>query len=134
MPLADERPDFTRRRRVARLSAGRDPRKRRVRALCYPRNKPEMMQATRHSHPLSLVLLSILVASFFAACGGGGEEAAETSGGKVDVTIPADVPFDPAQWTTATDYADFGDAAAKRELQDRPFTITWQTFPPTLRT
>ena len=74
------------------------------------------------------------MAAVLAGCGGGDEKAGETSaGGNVDVTIPADVPFDAAQWTTTADYVDFGDPQAKRDLPDRAFTISWPTFPPTLR-
>ena len=52
---------------------------------------------------------------------------------RIDVEIPPDVPFDPAQWTTPPTTR-LGDRHPLRELQDRPFTISWLVFPPTLRT
>src|SRR6187455_1843210 len=80
------------------------------------------MQSMRHWHfrvavaPVVLGLVSVLLLS--AGCNGGAEKADERGAGTVDVVIPPDVPFDPAQWTTTADYAPFGDQSAKRELQD----------------
>ena len=47
--------------------------------------------------------------------------------------FPADVPFDAKQWTTNSNYESLADPNAKRDMQDRPFTISWESFPPTLR-
>lgn len=48
--------------------------------------------------------------------------------------FPADLPFDPAEWTTATDYPPIGDPRALRVVKDRPFRVVWASYPPTLRT
>ncbi len=48
--------------------------------------------------------------------------------------FPADVPFDAAEWTTATDYEPIGDPRAIKDDGDRPFRMVWASFPPTLRT
>lgn len=47
--------------------------------------------------------------------------------------FPEDVPFDPSGWTTNEDYEPLGSPNAKRDMQDRPFTIPVQEFPATLR-
>ena len=47
--------------------------------------------------------------------------------------FPPDVPFDPKEWKTNADFEPLGDPNAKRDMQDRPFTIPWSDFPATLR-
>jgi microcin C transport system substrate-binding protein len=99
------------------------------------------MQRPRHPHltspagpTISILFTVLLLALLAAGCGGGGDAAEERGSGTVDIEIPPDVPFDPSQWTTAADYPPIGATSARRELQDRPFELTWPTFPPTLRT
>jgi microcin C transport system substrate-binding protein len=67
-----------------------------------------------------------------AGTGGGGDESAATTEFSYD--FPEDVPFDPAEWTTVTDYPPLGDPRAVRDDGSRPFVEPWLTFPPTLRT
>ncbi len=59
-----------------------------------------------------------------------GEQQAASS---FEYTFPPDVPFDPSQWTTATDFPPLGAPDAKRDLPDRPFIVPWLEFPATLR-
>ena len=95
-----------------------------------------MLQPSRHPRfavPLFAFVSILATLSLLGGCGGGNEAAGDRAATAIDVEIPPDVPFDPTQWTTSADYPVIGSAVARRELADRPFTITWPTFPPTLR-
>lgn len=50
-----------------------------------------------------------------------------------DEPFPADLPFEPSEWTTSNDYAPLGAPDAKR-VSKEPFRIIWADFPATLRT
>lgn len=56
--------------------------------------------------------------------------------GTVDVEVPPDVAFDPAEWTTNTGYTPIGDPRAQRDQPDRVLTLPFErgSFPPTFRT
>lgn len=71
-----------------------------------------------------------------AAPGTPGAAAAPTPGPSPSTYVyqfPPDVPFDPKEWTTNTNFEPVGDPHAKRDMQDRPFTVPWPAFAATLR-
>jgi microcin C transport system substrate-binding protein len=92
---------------------------------------------TRFGIPAALAIL--LVALIGVGCGGddsGDQTETPTGNGEqaATVEVPADVPFDASEWTTATDYPAIGDPRAVKDDGSRPFVSPWLTFPPTLRT
>ena len=83
---------------------------------------------------LPLVLSALVLAG--PGCGGGDDASSgksESAKSTFTYEFPPDVPFDPAEWTTNTDFEPLGSPNAKRDMQDRPFTIPVQEFPATLR-
>ncbi len=83
---------------------------------------------------LVLPVLLTALALTGPGCGGGGDGKAADEAAAFSYDFPPDVPFDPAEWTTATDYPAIGDPRSVKDDGSRPFISPWLTFPPTLRT
>jgi microcin C transport system substrate-binding protein len=97
------------------------------------RHSRPLLSSTSAAFPTLFFLVLTTLVLLAAGCGSGEQAGEERGAGVVDVEIPPDVLFDPAQWTTTAAYPPLGDEKALRELPERAFTITWPTFPPTLR-
>jgi microcin C transport system substrate-binding protein len=85
---------------------------------------------------ISALVVACATALTAAACGEGGKttDATAQSGPSTYVyEFPPDIPFDPKEWTTNSNYEPVADPNAKHDMQDRPFTVPWEEFPPTLR-
>ncbi|MDJ0522826.1 MAG: ABC transporter substrate-binding protein [Planctomycetota bacterium] len=85
---------------------------------------------------LALSLIAGLALMLGAGCGG--DKGSDINVDRLavkdyKVEFPDPVPFNPEEWTTATDYPLIGDPRAKRDMQDRAYTEVWATFLPTLR-
>lgn len=78
-------------------------------------------------------LLLTAVAFSGPGCGGDGDSGPQRTFSTHVYEFPADLPFDASEWTTNTDYEPLGSPNAKRDMQDRPFTMPVQEFPATLR-
>ncbi|MHC5009933.1 MAG: ABC transporter substrate-binding protein [Planctomycetota bacterium] len=94
------------------------------------------MRSTRFPTALAWPGLLLLCVAL-GACGGKEDGSTVTaveapSDSTLAEGVPEDIPFDPAEWTTATDYPLIGDPRALR-VSDKPFELIWNSFPPTLR-